>query len=127
MTFRLYVSFPLITWLIPSTGPKGLPISHRQRNCRTVRIQVVERIGNVGVAISGRIHEPLRRIHLLRQNQSEKDNQCGDVQPSIESRGRDVIVLGPPALELPLQEPIEENSNCAPAQVNVHGGRRDLT
>lgn len=126
---KLRLHFPVhsMACLIPSSGSKGLSISHRQRNSRTIRIQIVERIGNVWVTISRRIHEPLRRIHLLRQNQSKKDNQRRDVQPSVQTRRRDIIVLCPPALELALQESIKENSHGAPAQVDVDRSRWDLT
>lgn len=101
--------------LIPGGGPKRLAIRHHKRHRRAIVIQVVKRIGNVWVAIGRRVHEPLGRVDLLRQDQSEEDQQRADVQPGIQPSGRDVVVLCPPALELPLQEPVEENAHRAPA------------
>lgn len=115
-----------LSLLIPNLGSKRLPIRHRPRERSGIRIQIIKRIRHVRVAICARVHEPLRRIDLLRQNQRKEDDERGNVQARVQTRRRDVVVLGPPPAELAFQKAVEKNPHGGPAQVNVHGGRRDL-
>jgi len=57
----------------------------------------------------------------LREIQSEENNDRGDEETSVQTGGRDVVVLHPPSSVLALDEPVEGKANDAPAEVDVYG------
>lgn len=120
-------STPLTACLFPLLRPKSLSISNSQWNCSTLCIQVVEGVGDVRVSIRGRVHEPLRWVDLLGQDEGKEDKQRADIQARVEASRRDVVVLSPPALEATLDEAVEEDADRTPAQVDVHRCWRDPT
>ncbi len=52
---------------------KGLARRKNRVNGGPVRIEIVPRIVNGRVSINWSVHEPLRRVHLLRQDKRKED------------------------------------------------------
>lgn len=128
-----YSAFPTIAnipkllraCLFPLLWPERLPVSDGQWDRSTLCVQIVEGVRNVRVSVRGRVHEPLRRVDLLRQDKSKEDEQRANVQARVETRRCDVVVVAPPAPETALDKAVEEDADRAPAQVDVHCSRRD--
>jgi len=78
----------------------------------------IQRITDINITI------PLRR-GLKRQLQSKEDDNRAKDQASIESSGRDVVVLLEPAEVLPPNIVLKRESNDAPAEVVVDACGRD--
>ena len=99
---------------LPRRGAEGLAGCHSRLNGSTIGVKVVEGIVDYGVLINTGIHEPLGRVDLAGQDESEENHGGANVKARIETSRSDVVVLAPPALEPALDEAVEEHSNYAP-------------
>jgi hypothetical protein len=119
-------------------SPKDLSISHSQHGCTlricrfgkhcTKHIRIKHNVGHT-TALTCVSPPDLNVIQtnasILRILEAEEDQNGGNSNTSVQRRGKDVVVLGPPREVASADDILKDESNKRPGDVVDGAGRRD--